>query len=188
MDIVYGKYSGTNWVPQSYSDNKSRYLWTDAFGVCNYITLYYETGNTQFLDQADALIKGVHDVLGRERNGKKRLGNSTDDEPLKGGLRIGKEDPEGLVLFLMAWLIKMTGTRDGDGQYFHYLTKWMFALNRMSIARKNIKYNQQAIQLAKSIHPHFVTNRSSSRPRMHWKISIDMSHPVVPSEGNLGTF
>jgi hypothetical protein len=47
------------------------------------------------LEAADHLIQNVHDVLGKDRDGKKRLGNATDTEPLKGGLRIGKVEPEG---------------------------------------------------------------------------------------------
>jgi hypothetical protein len=89
-------------------------LWTDAFGVCNYITLYCETKEQQYLDQADILINDVHDTLGKDRKLQSRLDGATDQDPLKGGLRIGKADPE--------------GTRDGDGQYFHYLTKWMYCL------------------------------------------------------------
>lgn len=49
-------------------------------------------------------------------------------------MRIGKEDPE--------------GTSDGDGQYYHYLTKWMVALNRMSLAKGDPKYNKWAIQVS----------------------------------------
>lgn len=93
---------------------------------------------------------------------------------MKGGLRIGKVDPE--------------GTRDGDGQYFHYVTKWMFALNRMSIAKQESRYNDLAIQLAESTYPHFVYARDTNSPRMYWKISIDMKNPAVKSEGNLGIF
>jgi hypothetical protein len=33
-----------------------RYLWTDAFGICNYITLACETGDANYLDQVCALI------------------------------------------------------------------------------------------------------------------------------------
>ncbi len=126
--------------------------------TCTVLTLFYETKDTKYLDAADCLIQDVHNTLGKERSLKHRLGSSTDDDPLLGGLRIGKADPEGYP--------------DGDGQYFHYLTKWMFALNRMSIAKNNPKYNRWAIQLAESIHPHFVYNRESSRPKMYWKISI----------------
>jgi len=174
MDEVYGKYTHEGWTPKPYKENKGRYLWTDAFGVCNFITLYYETKQSRYLDQADALIKIVHNVLGKDRQGKARLGDSTDDNPLKGGLRIGKADPE--------------GTPDGDGQYFHYLTKWMFALNRMSKARNDSKYNNWAIQLAKATHSRFVYGGDSDSPHMYWKMSIDLKKPHVLSEGNLDPF
>jgi hypothetical protein len=32
----------------------------------------------------------------RDRRGERRLGDSTDENPLRGGLRIGKVDPEGI--------------------------------------------------------------------------------------------
>lgn len=175
MDEVYGKCTNPQtWKPKRYSDNKSRYLWTDAFGVCNYITLYCETKDPMFLVQADILIQDVHDTLGKDRSLKTRLGKSTDSRPLLGGLRIGKIDPE--------------GTTDGDGQYFHYLTKWMYALNKMSLAKNDPKYNDWAVDLAKVAHDGFVKGPNSDRPRMFWKMSIDLSRPHVNSEGNLDPF
>jgi len=181
MNQVYGEFSSTrSWAPKLYpeyanSGGGGRYLWTDAFGVCNYITLFCETKDPKYLDQADSLINQVHEILGKGRHGdNKRLEPATDEQPLLGGLRIGKIDDEG---------------SDGDGQYFHYLTKWMFCLNRMSIARNDEKYNQWAIDLAKSIHPAFVYKPSNSnRSRMFWKMSIDLKKPLVRSEGNLDPF
>lgn len=42
----------------------------------------------------------------------------------------------------------------------------MFALNRYSIYTKDKTYNDLAIQLAKAIHPYFVTEEAgSTRPR-----------------------
>ncbi|EFN55625.1 hypothetical protein CHLNCDRAFT_133789 [Chlorella variabilis] len=163
-----------SWRPRTYAENKSRYLWTDAFGVVNYITLAAETGQRVYLDQAAALITAVHDTLGKTRDGKRRLGGATDAEPTRGGLRIGKAHGE--------------GHPDGDGQYFHYLTKWGFALNRMSLARGDDKYNRWAVQLMEAAHPHFVDGSGGREPRMWWKISIDMSRPLVNSEGNLDPF
>lgn len=61
----------------------------------------------------------------------------------------------------------------------------MFALNRLSVACNEKAYNDQAIELAKAIHPHFVYDRDKPRPRMVWKMSMDLSHPLVPREGNL---
>lgn len=70
-------------------------------------------------------------------------------------------------------------------RYHHYLTLWMFALNRLSLATKDPTYNQQAIALAKAIHPKFFLDQNSSNPRMVWKIATDMSKPLVYSQGNL---
>ena len=39
-----------------------RYLWTDAFAVCNYLELYRETGEQTFLDLALKLVDQVHNV------------------------------------------------------------------------------------------------------------------------------
>ena len=74
------------------------------------------------------------------------------------------------------------GGSDGDGQYHHYLTLWMFALNRLSKATNDRSYNEQAIALAKAIHPHFF---DKGRRRMYWKIAMDRSRPLVNSQGNL---
>ena len=61
----------------------------------------------------------------------------------------------------------------------------MFALNQLSLASGEKPHNTQAIALAKAIHPRFVYNRSSSQPRMYWKMSMDLREPLVRSEGNL---
>lgn len=124
----------------------------------------------KYLVLARRLVETVHDVLGRTRDGKARLPGASDETPLAGGLRIGKLDELGM---------------DGDGQYHHYLTIWMFALNRLSLATGDPTYNSQAITLAKAIHPRFFVNRQSTRPRMVWKMSMDLSIALVSSEGNL---
>ncbi|KAJ5973703.1 hypothetical protein N7481_010913, partial [Penicillium waksmanii] len=158
--------------------HRGRYLWSDAFGVINLLTMHKEycrAGNDtvnddRYLIIAGRLIDTVHDVLGWTRDGHSRLPGATDDNPLGGGLRIGKTDDNG---------------SDCDGQYHHYLTIWMFALNRMSKASGNNAYNRMAVQLARAIHPKFFVDRSSSKPRMVWKMSMDLSAPLVSSEGNL---
>ncbi|KAL4911337.1 hypothetical protein BDW74DRAFT_172799 [Aspergillus multicolor] len=164
--------------PESSGGHKGRYLWTDAFGALALLTLHIEANrnsttdgrNDHYLTLASRLITTVHDVLGRARNGSSRLPGATDSNPLGGGLRIGKTEEAG---------------SDGDGQYHHYLTLWMFALNRMSMAANDPKYNEQAIALAKAIHAPFFVNRTSENPRMVWKMSMDLSRPLVGSEGNL---
>jgi hypothetical protein len=174
MSAVYGPLPPVNaltWeAPPKGGGFKGRYLWTDAFGVVNFLTLHKETGDDKYLLLAKNLVRKVHDIQGRTRDGKSRLPGATDENPLGGGLRIGKEEAAG---------------SDGDGQYHHYLTLWMFALNRLSVAAKDPSYNTQAISLAKAIHPRFFKGLSSSQPRMVWKISMDMSKALVNTEGNL---
>lgn len=47
------------------------------------------------------------------------------------------------------------GHEDGDGQYFHYLTKWAFALNQVSAATGDSKYLHWAVELMQTAHRSF---------------------------------
>lgn len=182
MDQIYGPFATISdpehWEPPLNSGgHRGRYLWTDAFGVLNFLTLHHESmrerptsESTPYLKMAERLVSSVHDILGYTRDGSTRLPGATDTEPLKGGLRIGKNDAEG---------------PDCDGQYHHYLSLWMFALNRLSLVTKNHYYNDQAVSLARAIHPRFFVKRENSEPRMVWKLSIDLTKVLVNSEGNL---
>ncbi|KAL2164087.1 hypothetical protein VTH06DRAFT_3301 [Thermothelomyces fergusii] len=195
MKLVYGNIdhvseeAARSWSPPDKpgaGGHRGRYLWTDAFGVVNLVTLSRETSSPVYLRLAEQLARTVHDVLGRTRDGGARLPGATDAEPLGGGLRIGKLDEHG---------------PDGDGQYHHYLTLWMFALNRLALATGDREHNRLAVQLAKAIHPRFVIRREGgghghghghdrdrdhdAAVRMVWKVSTDMDTVLVPSEGHL---
>ncbi|KZF19261.1 hypothetical protein L228DRAFT_241921 [Xylona heveae TC161] len=180
MEHVYGSIrslsnaDASSWTPPPMSEgHKGRYLWTDSFGVVNLLTLYKTKNDERYLSLARQLIHKVHSILGFTRDGSARLPGASEEWPLRGGLRIGKEDESG---------------PDGDGQYHHYLTMWMFALSRMTLASGDPWYNEQAVSLAETIHPRFVypaPHGSGGRPRMVWKMSMDLSHPLVRSEGNL---
>jgi len=56
-----------------------------------------------------------------------------------------------------------------DGQYFHYLTKWMFALCKLGDIK--IEYKNEAIQLAKQIHSKFFVPDVG----FYWKMKEDLS-------------
>ena len=56
--------------------NGLRYLWTDAFGVLLYLSLYRETGERRWIDRAAALVAGVDGVLGRPKG--LRIGEAPD--------------------------------------------------------------------------------------------------------------
>ena len=63
---------------------------------------------------------------------------------------------------------------DRDGQYYHYLAMWLFALRRLGQVRP--KYLGRAIELAKTIHPRFVIPGVG----VHWKMLEDLSGPYRP--------
>ncbi|KAH6611543.1 hypothetical protein Trco_001563 [Trichoderma cornu-damae] len=179
MKSVYGPFdelssdSAADWTPPDdpgAGGHRGRYLWTDAFGVVNFVTLFRETAKPKYLTLAKRLVAAVHETLGRTRDGSKRLDGATEEEPLRGGLRIGKLEASG---------------SDGDGQYHHYLTLWMFALNRLSVAAGEREHNDLAIQLARSIHARFLVHCLSGDVRMVWKISTDAKTVLVGSEGHL---
>src|SRR5687768_6507795 len=78
-----------------------RYLWTDAFAVCNCLSLHTRTAEPRWLDLAIRLVDRVHHTLGRHRPDDTRTGwlsGLSDHEgelrPTAGGLRIGKPLPE----------------------------------------------------------------------------------------------
>ena len=51
-----------------------RYLWTDAFAVCNFLELFARTGEQKYQEYAIRLIDQVHQVLGRYREDDVRHG------------------------------------------------------------------------------------------------------------------
>lgn len=165
-----------------------RYLWTDAFAVCNFLALHLETGDNKYKDLALLLVDQVHNVLGRHRKDDTRTGwiSGLDEEegkkhPTKVGLRIGKSiierGPSEYFDENLEW--------DRDGQYFHYLTKWMHALNRVSRVTHDLNYNIWALELAKTAHDRFTyAPLSNDSKRMYWKMSIDLSRPLVESMGH----
>jgi hypothetical protein len=73
---------------------------------------------------------------------------------------------------------------DRDGQYYHYLTQWMHALNHMSVVTGEPTFNLWAIELAKTAHARFIYNpKGGGQKRMYWKMSIDLKYPLVTSMG-----
>jgi hypothetical protein len=162
-----------------------RYLWTDAFAVCNFLGLERATGASSFGSLALRLVDQVHRQLGRHRADDVRTGwlggiSGTDGEahPTCGGLRIGKPlserspaepfDPD------LEW--------DRDGQYFHYLTQWAHALDQLARAKRRAHLHAWARELMHTAHRAFVYG-PAGRKRMFWKLSIDLSRPLVASMG-----
>jgi hypothetical protein len=164
-----------------------RYLWTDAFAVCNYLELFCRTNDETWRGLALRLVDQVHHILGRHRHDDPRTGwiSSLDEKEgelhqTRGGMRIGKQlnerRPDEPLNESLEW--------DRDGQYYHYLTKWMHALNRVSRVTGDPKYTGWAVELAQAAHARFTYRPPyGGRKRMYWKMSIDLTRPLVPSLG-----
>lgn len=165
-----------------------RYLWTDAFAVCNLLGIAHLTGDRAYLDLAQRLVDQVQRVLGKYDANDSRRGwiSGLDDvegalHPTRGGLRIGKPLPErqpGEALDAeLEW--------ERDGQYFHYLTKWMHALDQLSRATGQERFNIWARELAASAYDTFTYRPSPiGSPRLAWKMSVDLSRPLISSMGH----
>lgn len=148
-----------------------RYLWTDAFAVCNFLVL----GKP---DLAIQLVNQVHAVLGHQRHGGGWLPGAGDDHPTRGGLRIGKpmdeRGPAERIDERLEW--------ERDGQYFHYLTRWMHALDQVTRHTGDPRYREWARELAQTARRAFIYQHANN-PRMYWKMSLDLSRPLVASMG-----
>ena len=166
---------------------ETRYLWTDSFAIFNYIELYKLTNSRQYLDLVNILISHVHNSLAKHREDDERSGwisgledTEAQQHPTIAGLRIGKSHDERNENEIydpnLEW--------DKDGQYFHYLTKWMLALNCAAVVIKTPEYQKWAMELAKTSFAKFTyTDTSINSKQMYWKMSIDLSRPQVDSMG-----
>ena len=115
--------------------NGLRYLWTDAFGLVLYVSLFRETGEQRWLDAARDLVVDVDCVLGRPK-----------------GYRIGE-------------------AADRDGQYFHYIAMWLYAL--ACLGEHEPAYREKGIRIAREIHEPFVLSGRG----VIWKMEEDLSAP-----------
>jgi hypothetical protein len=165
---------------------QQRYLWTDAFAVCNFLGLGRMTGDERYIELALRLVDRVHHTLGRHRSDDERTGwisglgeQEGESHPTQGCLRIGKKLPERLRGAPFDEVLEW----DRDGQYFHYLTKWMHALDQAARATKRARLNGWARELAEVAARAFQVRAPGRAPFLAWKMSIDLTRPLVHSTG-----
>ena len=173
----------------SNAKSPDRYLWTDAFAVCNFLELFARTGEPKYREYAIRLIDQVHQVLGRYRHDDVRHGwiSGLNEEtgrlhPTVAGLRIGKplKERQNAEPFdeRLEW--------DRDGQYFHYLTKWMHALCQTAVIANKSEYAGWAGELASAAFQGFSCVSHSGGDGLigiYWKMSTDLSRPLVSAVG-----
>ncbi len=141
----------------------------------------------EYRRSAIELIDQVHRVLGRFRVDEGRTGwiSGLDEDgghchPTSGGLRIGKPLKERRADEVFDEQLEW----DRDGQYFHYLTKWMHALCQAAFVMRSNEYARWAGDLALTASKRFMRRSSSGKPiGVYWKMSTDLSRPLVPEMG-----
>jgi hypothetical protein len=151
------------------------------------LALFQRTGDQQYRRCATDLIEQVHRVLGRYRDDDVRSGwiSGYDEEtgcchPTAGGLRIGKPLKERNANEVLDDRLEW----DRDGQYFHYLTKWIHALCQAAFVTGELNYSRWAVELGNAAFKGFVRRSGSGEVvGFHWKMSTDLSRPLVPSIG-----
>lgn len=168
-------------------DLRRRYLWTDAFAVRTCLALAGPAGEDEdasYRKDALRLIDEVHGTLGRHRDDDPREGwisglpkAEGERQPTAGGLRIGKRLPERAPDEPFDEQLEW----ERDGQYFHYLTQWWSTLLLTGRETGEDRYTHWAADLARASGNFVVRNNGASH--MSWKMSIDLTRPLVPGMG-----
>jgi len=186
LESVYGPANGPNFPLPMPSDEaglccdgrQRRYLWTDAFGVLAYVSLAdrFDNGSNnnkeearKYREAAERLVEVVHECLGKPRSNNP-VDEMQPDTALSPtgfvGLRIGKVRSRKVTDYGMSL----------DGQYWHYVDKWLLALARTGSTRRVI----EAAQIAKSLFPFFFDAGPRGDGRyggIRWKLSVDATPP-----------
>lgn len=178
LDIVYGPITDnlTHFplpMPPSeaglcHDGYQRRYLWTDAFGVLAYTSIaeMYEMNNEKgkantYHRACDKLINTVHECLGSPRSNAKddamKIDPSSTSPTGHVGLRIGKLHSRKVTDYGMEY----------DGQYWHYVDKWLLALARAG-------HVNEGLHIAKSCFSAFF---DVDHGGIRWKLSVDSTAP-----------
>ena len=168
-------------------DAGRRYLWTDAIAVEAFLDLASRTARAEHRWRARRLIGLVHEHLGRHRPDDLRIGWISglpeiegERRPTAGGLRIGKPLPERAP----GEPFEDAAEWQRDGQYFHYLVRWMHALATAARTLGDTTLLRWALELAEVAARGFLLPvPGGGAPRLAWKMSIDLSRPLVSSSG-----
>lgn len=177
----FGKRTG---ISSDEGNRKKRYLWTDAFALLNFLALSEIEKDSKYETYALKIMKEVHHTLGKFAPKDSRDGwisqlseEEAKKHPTIAGLRIGKDllerSEDTPYNRQLEW--------DRDGQYYHYLTRWIMALLKSGIQFNKKKVYDWAAEL--SLAGSNFIEVDASGLKMFWKISVDLSRPLVPSMG-----
>ena len=181
---LMGEFAEQTGLRGSKEADQDRYLWTDAFAVHNFLALASYFDDQRCKELARQLIESVHYTLGRFSPDDSRSGwisslpeKEAQQHPTVNGLRIGKSQPERKE----SEPFDSNKEWDRDGQYYHYHTRWIHALLQAADYLGNQEYIKHAAELSLAGR-HFL-NQEGNQQQLYWKMSIDLTYPLVPSMG-----
>jgi len=171
-------------IDENTGDTSQRYLWTDAFAVQSFFGLSHIYASDKNFNRALNLIEMVHEHLGKHHPKDERTGwisglpeKEGEKHPTIAGLRIGKKLPERdrsePFNDRLEW--------ERDGQYFHYITRWITALLQAEQETEDKQYGVWAAELMKATEKFFY--KTERNIRMYWKMNVDLTRPLVTSMG-----
>lgn len=177
-------FSNRTGITGNEGDPSRRYLWTDAFAVQAYFGIARIFENKEYRIRALKLIDLVHEHLGRHHPEDPRKGwisGLPEEEgklhPTSGGLRIGKRLPERRTdesyNSQLEW--------ERDGQYFHYITRWVTALLQAGDETGEERYALWARELMLAAGKFLFQNDSGTG--IYWKMDTELTKPLVASMG-----
>ena len=159
--------AGPDWEPDAKNPTcQRRYLWTDSFGILNFITLSHraesEAKRKKLLNAAQTLADVTAKTLGTPRS--ENLPMMPNNKGGYKGMRIGKEEAR-----------KMSDAgMDYDGMYWHYIDKWIYANLKLSQAKGELP--SYIADFIKDLHPYFLKRGKNGQPvGIYWKINSDLS-------------
>ncbi len=177
-------FAGRTGLIDEQGDPARRYLWTDAFAVQAFFGLSHALREEKYRQQAIRLIDLVHEHLGKFHPRDSREGwisgldnDSGSLQPTVAGLRIGKKLPERQEH--ESYNSRLEWER--DGQYFHYLSRWMNTLLQAHKETKDQNYLLHARDLFLATDK-FIYGIGNGLA-MYWKMDTQLSSPLVPSMG-----
>jgi len=210
MRAVYGDWAGAGAgddgrvtyspapLPRGEAAEGGRYLWTDAFGVLNFVTAAARCGEAGDARGRDAalgaalgLVAAVHGTLGQPRPRGSSAGGGL---PRDGAFPMAPSSRPPFALGGQSVRRRYKGLRIGkpraaaesdpgmelDGQYWHYHDKWLFALARLAAevgpgTATGGALAREAVSLVKDTHPLWVERSAATGEPLgvRWKVNMD---------------
>ncbi|CAM9119303.1 unnamed protein product [Phaeothamnion confervicola] len=182
--------------------HQRRYLWTDAFGVLNFVSMAERAREQAAAAAAPAPASGSAVSAGASTGSggsecdagrvhlcaavllidavHQTLGRPSSPRFPMLADESGHPRSTGYKGLRIGKAKSRRGSDAGmeyDGMYWHYMDKWLFALLRCSQATDDPALLEDAVRIIRQVHEHFIVRRERDGRAigLHWKLDVDLS-------------